>query len=248
MGYYESPKQSFRRYCAENGIIRERAQLQYSARKIGLHQLKKDNIPSSFVIEKNSLLLNMRKEAVIEQRRQISEANRVLTNDEVDLIVSACRELSVMGLGIDEDTCLDVVNSILLERIEEKDFVPVTRGVVRRLIERNKELLTLMKGNSIDPKRVRQADENVMEGLFVKVNNYIKLLHSEKKVPWESASDIPPECMSNMDEIATNAHNHRKKLIADRLRLGRLFQEANAGDNKMPMHISLCITSKPCGK
>jgi len=41
MGYYESPKQSFRRYCAENGIIRERAQLQYSARKIGLHQLKK---------------------------------------------------------------------------------------------------------------------------------------------------------------------------------------------------------------
>ena len=134
----------------------------------------------------------MRKEATIEQRRQITEANRVLTDDEVDLIVSACRELSVMGLGIDEDTCLEVVNSILLERIEEKDFVPVTRGVVRRLIERNKELLTLMKGNSIDPKRVRQADENVMEGLFVKVNNYIKLLHSEKKVPWESASDIPP--------------------------------------------------------
>ena len=63
-----------------------------------------------------------------------------------------------MGLGIDEDTCLEVVNSILLERIEEKDFVPVTRGVVQRLIERNKQLLPLMKGNSIDQKRVRQAD------------------------------------------------------------------------------------------
>ena len=72
----------------------------------------------------------MRKEAALEQRRCIAEANRVLTNDEVVLIIIACRELSVMGLGIDEDTCLVVVTSVLLEKTEEKYFVLVTRGFV----------------------------------------------------------------------------------------------------------------------
>ena len=100
-----------------------------------------------------------------------------------------------------------------------------------------------MKGNSIDPKRIRQADEAVMQALFVKVDCYVKILNNQGNIPWRSASDVPPDCISNMDEIATNAHNHQKKVIADKLHLGRLFQEVNAGNNKMPMHISLCITS-----
>ena len=136
-----------------HGIFRKRQALQYTAGKIGLEALKKDNVPPSFVTEKIALHLNMRKEAAIAQRRRIAMENRVLTKDETALIVSSCRELSVMGLGIDEDTCLTVANSILEERIDKKDFVPVTRGVVRRVIQNNKELLTLMKGNSIDPNR-----------------------------------------------------------------------------------------------
>ena len=58
-----------------------------------------------------------------------------------------------MILGIDEDTCLTVGNSILTERIDKKDFVPVARGVVRQIMKNNKELLTLMKEKSIYPKR-----------------------------------------------------------------------------------------------
>ena len=145
-------------------------------------------------------------------------------------------------------TCLMVVNSVLRERIDKKDFVEVSVGVVKRLVKDNKELLTLMKGNSIDLKRVRQADKNIMQGIFVKFKNYIKMLHLQGKVLWRSAYDIPPDCLLNMDEIATNSHNDCKRLIADKLHLGRLFQEVNAGDNKMPMHISLCITSQPKGK
>ena len=87
-----------------------------------------------------------------------------------------------------------------------------------------------------------------MEALFVKLENYVKILHNQGKVPWASASDILAKNQSNMDEIATNFHSHCKKMIADKLCLGRLFQEANAGDSKMPMHISMCITSKPCGE
>ena len=168
----------------------------------------------------------MRKEAALEQRRRNTMANRVLTDDETALIVSMCRELSVMGLGIDEDTCLEVTNSILCERIAEKDFVPVTRGVVKQIIEKNKDLLTLMKDNSIDPKRVRQDDEAVMQALFVKVDCYVKILNNQGKVLWRSTSDVPPDCISNMDEIVTNTHNHWKKVIADKLRLGRLFRKS----------------------
>ena len=153
-----------------------------------------------------------------------------------------------MILGIDEDTCLTVGNSILTERIDKKDFVPVARGVVRRIMKNNKELLTLMKEKSIYPKRTWQADESVMKALFVKLENYAKNLHNQEKVPWASASDIPAKNQSNMDEITTNSHSNCQKMIADKLHLGRLFQEANAGDSKMPMHIFMCITSKPYGK
>ena len=83
---------------------------------------------------KNDLYLNMRKEAALEQQRRNAMVNRVLTDDETALIVSTCRELSMMGLRIDEDTCLKVTNSILCERIAEKYFVPVTRGVVKQII------------------------------------------------------------------------------------------------------------------
>ena len=104
------------------------------------------------------------------------------------------------------------------------------------------------KGKGIDPKGGKKGDESVMEAIFVKLENYVKILHNQGKVPWASASDIPAKNQSNMDKIATNSRSHRKKMIAVKLRLGRLLQEANGGDIKMPMHISMCITSKPCGE
>ena len=66
----------------------------------------------------------------MKQLRDISEANEVLTKAETTLVVSTCREISLMGLGSNEDTCLGVVNNILSVRIKEKYFVPVKRGVV----------------------------------------------------------------------------------------------------------------------
>ena len=70
-----------------------------------------------------------------------------------------------------------------------------------------------------------------MEALFVKLENYVKILHNQGKVLWASASYIPPKNQTNMDKIAKNCHSHRKNMIVDKLRLGRLFQEANAGDS-----------------
>ena len=179
MGYYEAPKQSFHHYCIENYIFIQQQQLQYTATKIIVQQLKEDRIPPSFVTEQIALHLNMRKEAALEQQRRNVMANRVLTDEVTALIVSTCRELLVMCLGIDGDTCLDVTNSILCEGITEKVFVPVMRSVVKQIIDKNKDFLTLMKGNSIDPKQVRQANKAVMQELFVKFYCYMKILNNQ---------------------------------------------------------------------
>ena len=84
--------------------------------------------------------------------------------------------------------------------------------------------------------------------MFVRLENMVKLLYSQGKIKWQSFAEIPPENMSNMDEVATNLHDHRKRLIASILHLGRLYQEVNGGDSKMPFHITVALTSKPNGK
>ena len=179
MEYYEAPKHSFHHYCIENDIFIQQQQLQYIATKIVIQQLKEDRILPSFATEQIALHLNMRKEAALEQQRRNVMANRVLTDEVTALIVSTCRELLVMCLGIDGDTCLDVTNSILCEGIAEKVFVPVMRSVVKQIIDKNKDVFTLMKANSIDPKQVRQADKALMQELFVKFYCYVKILNNQ---------------------------------------------------------------------
>ena len=116
------------------------------------------------------------------------------------------------------------------------------------LIKNNADLLKLSKGNSIDPARVRQADSDVMMALFVKLDDMVRLLYSQGKVPWKSFAKVPAKNIYNMDKVATNCHDHRKKMIAWKSLSGRLFQECCSGDNKMPRHITLAITSCADGK
>ena len=103
-----------------------------------------------------------------------------------------------MGIGINTETLLDAVNNILKRRIEEKDFVPVNIGVVNRIMAKNKTICKL-KGNSIDPKRVRQANVDVRNAMFVWLESFVKLLYIQGKIKWPSFMDIPAENISNMD-------------------------------------------------
>ena len=69
MGYYEAPsEQSFQRYCTLNGIFHKRQALQYTAGKIGLEALKKDNVPPSHVTDKIALHLNIRKKLLLHSK------------------------------------------------------------------------------------------------------------------------------------------------------------------------------------
>ena len=177
MDFYESTD-TFNSYCTKHFISSKRVSLRRIGVAIGLFQHKTDKASYTFVHKKLSQYLREQEQAFTDHVKQNQQDNKLLTEDEEALVVRTCEELSTMGLGIDEDTCLLVVNSILSERIESKYFKPATRGVVSRLIRDNCELLKLTKGNSIDHKRVCQADVDVRNALFVKLDNFVRLLYS----------------------------------------------------------------------
>ena len=109
----------------------------------------------------------------------------------------------------------------------------------------------------IDPKRVCQANTDVSNAMFLRLENYIKLLYRQGKIEWSSFKDIPAENVSNMDKLGVNTHNHRHKIIAPVSAViqqqnistgkGRVYQETSAGDSKIPMHATLALTSQPHG-
>ena len=83
--------------------------------------------------------------------------------------------------------------------------------------------------------------------MFIKLDNMIKLLHKQGKVPWSSLAEVPADCLSNMDKLVMNAYNHRKKVIVPVISYldekGCLYQETGSGDNKMPFHITIALAT-----
>ena len=167
-------KYKFKHYCDERGLQSKHRSLQRIGNDCGVFTLIENGGNKSFALHKLLDYLNKKKEKADQQLQGIHYSNQVLTTDETALVVNTCKELATMGLGIDEDTCLMVVNSILWERIDMIHFTPVTRWVISLLIKVNLDLLKLTRGNSIDPKCVWQADTDVRDALFVKLENFIK--------------------------------------------------------------------------
>ena len=249
MEWYES-EEKFATFCNARALSSKRRSLFRIAKEVDLPKHREDKTPYNFVHTKLLVHLRKKKLKAAEQLNSVHEENRVLTSDEIKLLVDTTTMMANMGLGIDPETCLDVVNEILKKMIEIAAFVPVSIGVVKRIIAHNSHLLRLVRGNSIDTKRVRQADKDVRNAMFVKLDNYIQILHMQGKVPWKSWSKVPSKCMSNMDELAVNAHGHRKKIIApvSHFTSGRTYQETSCGDSKMPFHITICLTTTGKGK
>ena len=151
------------------------------ADKISLEKLKKDRVSGSIFNRILLAHLKCRKSGASEHLKKLACDNTVLTEDKIKLVAETCAMLSNMGLVIGEDPFLQVCNEIVAQRIEMKDFVPVTRGIVTRIILKNKDLLRLIRGNSIDPKRAQQENVDVRNVMFVRLENMVKLLYSHGK-------------------------------------------------------------------
>ena len=85
-----------------------------------------------------------------------------------------------------------------------------TDGILRN----NKTLPKLISGNEICAARVCQANPNLSDGVFIKMENYFKVLHSMEKVPWSSFDNMPKENIYIMEELATNISGLRQKIIS----------------------------------
>ena len=86
-----------------------------------------------------------------------------------------------------------------------------------RLLNKYSDLVNLLNGNTIDPARVRAADEEVRYSVFFKIDSYVKLLKSMEKVKLESYVNIPKETIHNMNEIATETSKHHQKTLHRKL-------------------------------
>ena len=136
--YQNSTELSFRQFCTDRNILKNCMSLKHVVEKIGLETLKNDGVSGPIFHRKLLAHLKCRNSEASEHLKKLARGNTVLTEDEIKLVAETCAMLSNMGLGIDEDTCLQVCNEILAQRIEIKDFVPVSRGVVTRIIKKIK--------------------------------------------------------------------------------------------------------------
>ena len=108
----------------------------------------------------------------------MQESNKVIVEDKREMLVETCKLLACMGMGIDTETLSDTVYNISKRIIEEKYFVPVNIGAVNHIVANNITILKF-KGDSIDPKRVRQAVRNAM---FALLESFVKLFYILGKI------------------------------------------------------------------
>ena len=177
---------SFRKFCNDSNL--PRSNLAKIRKASGLHDMKEKRKPLEFAISTLKLHLNVRKENLKASRNKLHESNEFLTEDETKLVINVAKLLRHMGMGmgIDSQIFLDIVNAVLGVRVQEKDFNMVTKSVVQRMLKTHQEIIQLVHGNKIDPDRIRQADPDVRDCEFVKLELYIQLLHSMVKIPWKT--------------------------------------------------------------
>ena len=180
-----------------------------------------------------------------------AELKMYLTLAEQQQVLKSCAILSALGLGFGESNITEVVNAILAEREEtderEMADAQVSAKVVRLMRQRYPGFGTLRTGASIDITRAEKANEDTRDTMFMKLDEYVYLLHRMGMSPWERWADVPARNKYNMDEVGTDTTKRRKKIYAEESFLP-LFRITAEGDGKMNRHITLCITTRADGE
>ena len=178
-----------------------------------------------------------------------SELMMYLTLDQQKHILKSCAMLSSMGHGCGEEMMKSVVNEHLTKSVDERNFVAVSDKVLRLMRQRYPEIGKLQTAASIDPARADKANEDTRDTMFVKLDEFVYLLHRMGVSPWERWADVPARNKYNMDEMGTDTTNHRNKVYTDMFSsLTGVFERTPEGDGKMNRHITLCVTTRADGK
>ena len=182
--YYNcAPQPSFKKFCIELKILKMRANLSRIYKKSKLKEIQATNKLHDLVMKTLEKFLDACKNACNSDITRCRKENRYLTADEENMIVHIAKLMADMGVGICKTTCLHIIGAIMSSRNDSGDHTEPTVYVLDGILCNNNKLLKLISGNAIDPARVRQADANIRASVFVKIDNYIKLLNSMFKVP-----------------------------------------------------------------
>jgi len=172
--------------------------------------------------------------------------NRMFTDNQEACMVNFLKHLGDAGHGC---TTADLSKMAAKCMAGNEPFVMVpSRGLIRNMMSRQHSAcpLHLRASKNLDEARARQANEDVRDVHFMKVDELVRRLHEAGISPWSSPSDIPPECIYNMDEVGLDTDKGKDKIYIS-AKKNSLFQtnsfvRTKEGD-KMNRHVTLCLTT-----
>lgn len=173
------------------------------------------------------------------------DGNRILTESEELCIVQTVLILAKGGFGCTPDEMKQIINARINWEEDARFTTDCSDKVYRNICERYPDMMKVVAAAGIDPARANKANTFTRDQVFSKFDAFIRNLHSQNRVPWKSAAEIPNCKLHNMDEVGTDTTKHRGKVIAP-ANLIRLFARTPEGD-RMNMHVTACVTTQGNG-
>ena len=122
---------SFRKFIRDNDLDRCRANLAKIWKASGLDVMKKEKKPLHLAMQNLDLHLKLKKEMLNTSLKYLHQSNKYLTEDEIKVMVNITKLLESMGMGIDRQICLDIINAPIRTRTDEKDFKLDNKSIVQ---------------------------------------------------------------------------------------------------------------------
>jgi hypothetical protein len=246
--FYMSPTVSIKQFWKDNltitGIPEKTFGTYWTAS--GLKNLQARDTPYELAkihLEKH---LAQVKKNVTNRTTPARQSNRYLTQQEENNLVHLALTIGKAGRGIDREELLEIINQVINIDVDERERETATERVVRDILERNPDLMKLVNAGGLDPLRAKKANKKTKDTVFCKLQAQTRGLYAEGKIPWKNYCDIPSRQIYNMDEVGTDTTKHRRKVLADKRTLARLFTITPEGD-RMKGHITACITTRADG-
>jgi hypothetical protein len=214
--------------------------------KSGLKNLQGGNTP--FKLAKIALENHVLRVKEIEKKRTslASQSHRHIREQEENTFVHMALATGKAGRGVDRDELLEMINSVI--NVDDRAKEEATDKAVRDILKRHPDLMKLVNAGSLDPLRAKKANKKTRDTVFSKLQAQTRGLHAEGKIPWKNYSEIPSNCIYNMDEVGTDTTKHRRKVIADKRNIfQRIFTITPEGD-RMKGHTTACITTRADGE
>ena len=213
----------------------------------GLSSLLANNTPLSQVeLLVNKFVENMGQTKKL-RTNQAKKANGYMSEHEEQCIINTICLLGKMGHGLDSGDVLTVINEYLLFSEDPRQRVECTQEVLPGLRKRHPEVMKLVSAGSLDPARAKKANRQTRDNVFYKLDCYIRSLFNMGLVPWKDYSEIPKDCLYNMDEVGADTTSRRNRIYVFK-ELLRFFQVTPEGDGKMNMHVTIAHTSRADGE